>query len=143
VFYQRQNLLTLREHLRSARLFGGVRVVHHFSFCVVLLCFFTFLDPCCEFRYNFRIKTMFVPFYLQLFVGVLMSYLRYFCIFFVHSGVQHIWLTSEFGIEASSVNEARSHSTMPTFGNYEWLQTAHLSGRAHLNHPCKTHCADL
>jgi hypothetical protein len=52
-------------------------------------------------------------------------------------------LISDFGIEASSVNEAQSHSTMPTFGNYEWLQTAHLSNRAHLNRPCLAHCTDL
>jgi len=52
-------------------------------------------------------------------------------------------LTSEFGIETSSVNEAQSHSTMPTFGNYEWLQTAHLSNRAHLNHPCIAYYGDL
>ena len=28
-------------------------------FCVVLLCVFTFLVPCCDVRYDFRIKTMF------------------------------------------------------------------------------------
>ena len=81
VSYQRQDLLTLRGHLRSSRLFGRVRVAHLFNFCVVLLCVFTFLDPGCDLSYNFSIKTMFVCFYLQLFVWVLMSYLRYFCFF--------------------------------------------------------------
>ena len=37
----------------------GVSVVHSLSFCVVLLCVFTFWVPCCEVHYDFRIKTMF------------------------------------------------------------------------------------
>jgi hypothetical protein len=31
-------------------------------FCVVLLCVFTFWVPCCDVRYDFRIKTMFSSF---------------------------------------------------------------------------------
>jgi len=46
------------------------------------------LVPCCDVRYHFHIKTMvgssLPP--VQLFVGGLMSYLRYLCLF-VHSGV--------------------------------------------------------
>ena len=40
---------------------GGVRVAHSFSLCVcvVLLWVFTFLNQCCDVRYDFRIKTMF------------------------------------------------------------------------------------
>ena len=39
--------------------FYGVRVVHFFSFfCVVLLCIFMFWVPCCNLRYDIRIKTM-------------------------------------------------------------------------------------
>ena len=30
-------------------------------FCVVILCVFTFWVPCCDVRYDFRIKTMFGP----------------------------------------------------------------------------------
>ena len=56
--------------------------------CVVLLCVFTFLVPCCDVRYYFhRISTetrCLVRLYLQLFVGG-----HYLCLF-AHSGVQHI-----------------------------------------------------
>ena len=44
-------------------------------FCVVLLCVFTFVVPCCDVRYNFRIfKLRWVRLYRHLFVGRLMSY---------------------------------------------------------------------
>ena len=56
---------------------------------VVLLCVFTFLVPCSDVRYDFRIKKCAVRLYLQLFVGGFMSYLRYLCLF-AYSGVQHI-----------------------------------------------------
>ena len=58
-FYKKQELLILREDLSSPPVFGGVRVAHIFSFCVVLLCVFTFWLPCCDVRSDFRIKTMF------------------------------------------------------------------------------------
>jgi len=58
-------------------------------FCVVLLCVFTFLIPCCDVRYDFRIKTMFSSFLPPVVVGRLMSYLRYLCLL-ANSGVQHI-----------------------------------------------------
>ena len=41
---------------------------------------------CSQFRYDFRIKLCSVRFYLQLFVGGLIHYLRYLCLF-AHSGV--------------------------------------------------------
>ena len=40
--HKKRELLTLREHLISSIVFGGVRVAHLFWFCVVLLCVFTF-----------------------------------------------------------------------------------------------------
>ena len=46
VFYKKQELFTVRKHLSSPRCFGRVRDVHLFSFCVVLLCVFTFWVPC-------------------------------------------------------------------------------------------------
>ena len=53
--------------------------------CTVLLCVFTFWVPCCTVCYDFRIlvnnDVRFVFNYLQLFVQVLMSYLRYLCLF--------------------------------------------------------------
>jgi hypothetical protein len=58
-------------------------------FCVVLLCVFTFCVPCCDVRSDFRIKRCPVRLYLQLFVGGIMPYLRYLCLF-AYYGVQHI-----------------------------------------------------
>ena len=40
-----------------ARGFGGISVA--LVFCVVLLCVFTFLVPCCDVRYDYIIQTMF------------------------------------------------------------------------------------
>ena len=43
--------------------FGGVHVAHHFSYlCVVLLCVFTLVVPCCNVCYDFLINTMFGSF---------------------------------------------------------------------------------
>ena len=49
--------------------------------CVVLLCVFKFLVPCCDVRYDIRIKRSSVRLFLQLFVGGLLSYLRCLCLF--------------------------------------------------------------
>ena len=57
------------------------RVVH-----IVLLYVYTFLVPCCDVHYNFRIKRCSVHPYPQLFVGGLMFYL---CCFIRHSGVMN------------------------------------------------------
>ena len=84
------NCFTLLEHTSSPSVsFCGVRVAHPFTFCVCLLCVFTFWVPCCDVRYASTIKRCSVRLYLQLFVGELMSYLHYLCLF-VYSGVQHI-----------------------------------------------------
>ena len=56
-------------------------------FCPIM-CLYV-LSSCCDVRYFFCIKRCSVRFYLQLFVGGLMSYLLYLCLF-VHSGVHHI-----------------------------------------------------
>ena len=58
-------------------------------FCVVILCVFTFWVPYCDVCYDFAWKLCSFRVYLQLFVGWLMSYLRYLCLF-ANSGVQHI-----------------------------------------------------
>jgi hypothetical protein len=42
VFYERQKLIILREHLSSLPIFGGLRVAHLFSF-VCVWCFFFFV----------------------------------------------------------------------------------------------------
>ena len=58
--------------------------------CVVLLCVFTFVGPCCDIHYNFRIKTMFgssLP-SAVLYEGSSL-YLRYLCLF-AYSGVRRI-----------------------------------------------------
>ena len=65
-----------------------VRVAHLFLF----LCVFYYVSlrsevSCCDVRSYFRMKSS-VGLYLKLFVGELMSYWRYLCLF-VYSGVQH------------------------------------------------------
>jgi hypothetical protein len=57
-------------------------------FCVVLLCVFAFWVPCCDVHYDFAWKRCSIRLYLQLFVGELMSYLRYSCLI-AYSDVQH------------------------------------------------------
>ena len=52
---------------------GVLSWVLSYLLCVVLLCFFTFWVPCCDVPYDFRS----VRLHLHLFVGGLMSYLRY------------------------------------------------------------------
>ena len=54
VSYMKQELLTIREHPSSPRVFGEVRIAYLFSFGIVLLCVFTFWVPCCGFRHDFR-----------------------------------------------------------------------------------------
>jgi hypothetical protein len=44
-------------------------------FCVVLLCVFTYLVPCCDVRYDFHIKTMFGSSLPHLIVAGIMAYL--------------------------------------------------------------------
>ena len=88
VSYMKQELLTIREHPSSPRVFGEVRIAYLFSFGIVLLCVFTFWVPCCGFRHDFRNnnnkktqkKRGSVRFYLKLFVAGFMSYLRYLCV---------------------------------------------------------------
>ena len=74
--YEKQELLTHREHLSSLLGFWWGPFCPSFKFfSVVLLCILTFWVPCCDVRYDFRIKRSSVNLYLQLFVGGLMSYL--------------------------------------------------------------------
>jgi hypothetical protein len=69
VSYKKQKLLTLSEHMSF---------IHDV---------FTVLVPCCDVRYDFRIKRCSVCLYLKLFVWwLIMSYLRYLCLL-AHSGV--------------------------------------------------------
>ena len=58
-------------------------------FCVVLLCVFTFWIPCCDVRYDFRIKTMFDSPFPLVVCRRSHVYLRYLCLL-AYSGVQHI-----------------------------------------------------
>ena len=65
-------------------LYSGVQ---HF----VMLYVSTFLVPCCDVHYDFRIKNdVCLRLYPQLFVGGPMSYLCYFCLF-TYSGVKHVF----------------------------------------------------
>jgi hypothetical protein len=70
--------LTLHEHLSSLPFFVEFRVAY--LFCVVLLCILAFLVSCCDVHSDFRIKRCSVRPYLLLFVGGLMSHLRYLCL---------------------------------------------------------------
>ena len=81
VLYKEQELPTLREQMSSSPVFFWGLCCSSFSFCVVILCVFTFWVLCCDIRYDSRIKT--IP---QLFVEVFMSYLCYLCLL-THSGV--------------------------------------------------------
>ena len=56
--------------------------------CVVILCVFMFRVPCCDVRYDFRLKTMFGSSLPPVLVGGRMSYLRYLNLF-AHSGEQY------------------------------------------------------
>ena len=63
---------------------------HLFSFLCCPLCVFTFWVPCCDVRYDFRIKTMFgssLPPVVCRRAHVLFTF---FYTLFVYSGVQHI-----------------------------------------------------
>jgi hypothetical protein len=83
-----------------------IKFLHYFIFFSVFKCpyrqsyfillyAFAFCVPCCDVPYGFRIKTMFGLPLPPVFVGGLMSYLFYLCLF-AHSRVQHvfnIWVT--------------------------------------------------
>jgi hypothetical protein len=64
----------------------GSLLLMFLSFCVLLLYVLTFLIPCCDVRYDFRIITMFGS---SLSPVGFMSNLRYLCLL-RHSSVQHI-----------------------------------------------------
>ena len=86
--YKRQGPLTLREHLSSHPVFGGVRVAHHFNVvCCPVMCLIV-LSSVLLSRFDFRMKTMFgSP--LPPVCRSSVSYLRYLCLL-AHSGVIHI-----------------------------------------------------
>ena len=92
--YKKQELLTLREHPCSSPVLWWVRVAHISSFlCCPIMCLYV-LVPCCDARYEFRIKQCSVRLYPHMFVGWLMPYLCYLCS--LHSAFQHIliiWVT--------------------------------------------------
>jgi hypothetical protein len=55
---------------------------------LILLCAFTFWVPCCDFRYDIRIKTMFGSSLPPVVCRRAHVYLRYLCLF-THSGVTY------------------------------------------------------
>jgi len=60
VYYLKQELLFRRKHMSSLPVFlCGFRVAYLFTFCVVLLCAFTFWVSCCDVRYDFRMESMY------------------------------------------------------------------------------------
>jgi hypothetical protein len=57
VFYEAGSAYSSRTPVFKPGFFGRVRFAHCFVFfCVVRLCVFTFLVPCCDVRYDFRNK---------------------------------------------------------------------------------------
>jgi len=74
-----------------------------------MLVILPFLVPCYNVPDDFRMKTMFGSFYLQLFVGGLMSYCSFLCMF-AYSDVQHLFyqmpLRSEFRVVMSAAISA-------------------------------------
>jgi hypothetical protein len=88
LLYNKQQLLIPREHLSSPLSFGGIRVAIFLVFCIVLLCVFTFLLPCCDIHYDSCIETMFgssIP------PVVCRRVHDLFTLFvFTHSGAQHL-----------------------------------------------------
>jgi hypothetical protein len=88
LLYNKQQLLIPREHLSSPLSFGGIRVAIFLFFCIVLLCVFTFLLPCCDIHYDSCIETMFgssIP------PVVCRRVHDLFTLFvFTHSGAQHL-----------------------------------------------------
>ena len=88
VSYKRQILIIIRKHLISPRFLVGSVLFIVLDF-VLSYYVSTFWVPCCDVRYDFRIKTYSVRPTLQLFVRGLVSYLHYLCLF-AYNGVQHI-----------------------------------------------------
>ena len=77
---KKQQLPTLYDHLSLLPIFYGFRVALYVI--LFLLCVFTFSVPCCDLRYDFRIKKMFGS-SLPL-AGGLVSCIRYLCLRIVH-----------------------------------------------------------
>ena len=80
VSYKKQKQLTLREHLSSppALLVGSVLLIFLVFVLSYYICVFSLWAPCCDVRYDFRIKQCSVRPYRQLFVGGLMSFFTLF-----------------------------------------------------------------
>ena len=117
-------MLTLREYLSSPLFFfDWVHVAHLFSFnCVV----FAFWVPCCDARYDFRIKTMFGSSLPPVFVGGRVSCLRYLCLF-AHSGVHHILCCVVFCFSSSCVPYVASFSGLSFFDcSFDFLENLFL-----------------
>ena len=70
-------------------LMAGSLLLMFLVFCDLLLSVLTFLTPCCDVCYDFRIIKMFGSSLPPVFVGGFMSNLRYLCLL-RHSSVQHI-----------------------------------------------------
>ena len=89
-FFKRKPTYLSEQHPFPTRIFLFVTDIAK-TYYLVLSCFFTFCFPCCDVRYDFRIKTMFRS-YLPLVVcrrAHVFFLIHYLCLF-AHSGVQHI-----------------------------------------------------
>ena len=95
--------INVHNHLKHLANFSYFMLFEFSLQCFVLLCVLKFWVPCCDVRYDFRIKTMFgssLP--LLLFVWGLMLYLRYLCLD-AYSGFQHYCVVFLFCLPSSCV----------------------------------------
>jgi hypothetical protein len=81
VYYLKQELLFVASTWVHSRFFCGFRVAYLFTFCVVLLCVFTFWVSCCDARYDFRMESMCGSNLPQVVCGGPVSCLCYLCLF--------------------------------------------------------------
>ena len=79
-----QVIMKRKRNSENQQLFGRVRVAHVFCVCCTIV-----LIPGLWCSLRLQLKLCSVRLYLQLFVGGLMSYLRYLCLL-AHSDVQQI-----------------------------------------------------
>ena len=84
--YKKQELFTLREHVSSPPVFGGVHVAHRFIFCYPIVRLYVPSYVYCD--YDFRINTMFSS-YLPPVVSRRSHVLFTLFVLVAYSGVQH------------------------------------------------------
>ena len=112
--YKKQELLTLREQMSSPPVFW--LGTYCSSFLCSIMCLNTFLVPCSNIRYDFRIKWCIV----RLFPPVVCRrdrVLLCFCMF-TYSNVQHLVLSHVFTFWVSRCDARDDFRLQTVFGSY-------------------------